>query len=31
MQAKKALEKAWMEVLDVKIKPAIKIDTSESN
>lgn len=26
--AKKALEKAWMEVLNVKFKPAIKIDTS---
>jgi hypothetical protein len=26
-QAKKALEKAWMEVLDVNFKPALKIDT----
>jgi hypothetical protein len=30
-RAKKALEKAWMEVLGVKIKPAIKIDTSTFN
>jgi hypothetical protein len=27
-KAKTALEKAWMEVLNVKFKPAIKIDTS---
>jgi hypothetical protein len=27
-QAKKALEKAWMEVLGVKFKPAIKVDLS---
>jgi hypothetical protein len=30
-QAKKALEKAWMEVLGVKFKPAIKIDESAFN
>jgi hypothetical protein len=30
-QAKKALQKAWMNVLGVKFKPVIKIDSSEKS
>ena len=29
LKAKKTLEKAWMAVLDVKFKPAIKIDEAD--